>query len=98
MKKLKNILSIIKNMSVGINFALIAFVGYVSKMLYFSPSLADAPIFLAICGIFAYDKYLKSKRPDPVRINDEVQAQINEIRKNIRDTQLKENIKNRRYF
>lgn len=83
----------------GIDIAMVSFLAYVGKMLYFSPTFADAPIFLAICGVLVYDKFLKSKKPDPVRINAEVQAKIDELQKTLRDSQMEKNItKVKRYF
>lgn len=99
MKKIKNLLNSLKNGLLGTNFALLAFISYVAKMLYFSPTFMDAPIFVAIAATFVYDKYLKSKKPDPVKLNTEVQAQINELQKAVRDAQMEKNInKVKRYF
>jgi hypothetical protein len=99
MNKLMDLGEKLKNMLFGMDFAATAFVLYVAKMLYFTPSFADAPIFLSICCVLVYDKFLKSKKPDPIRLNGEVQAKIEELQKSLRDTQMEKNIsKVKRYF
>lgn len=97
MEKIKSLLSGLKKGLFGINFALIAFISYVSKTVAIGASFQDALIFLSISALYGYTLYLNSKKPDPVRLNSEVQAQINELNKRVRDSQMQNNLKKPKY-
>ncbi len=100
MDKMNNALNSVKNALLGTNFAMIAFVAYVSKIIYLGASLEDSLILLSISVLYGYNMHLKSKKPDPIQLNSEVQTQIIEIQRQIRDTQMEKNIKHtpKRYF
>ena len=95
MEKLKNLSILFKNAVFGMNFALFILLSYTFHAIYRGAVLADAFIFIAASALYGYTLYLKSKKPEPIQINAEVQAQINEIQKRIRDTQMENNIKPR---
>lgn len=96
MNKLKNMVIGLKNLIFGTNFALLAFLSYTSKIVIYGAALEDSLIFLAIAALYGYTLHLKSKKPDPVQVNTEVQAQINEIQKKIRDAQMQQNVRSTR--
>lgn len=100
MEKLKNMAYTVKNSLLGINFALIAFIFYVSKIIIHGAALTDAIVIFPIIALYAYTLYLKSRTPAPMQLNAEVQSQINEIQRQIRDAQMEKNLKRpmKRYF
>ena len=98
MDKLKILTSNILNSLTGINFALIGFVAYSSKLVVYGANYPDSIAFIAVCSLYGYNMYLKSKRPDKVRVNSEVQSQINEIQRQLRDTQMQNNLQKRPKF
>ena len=62
-------------------------------MMVFQPDYADSLVILAISGLFGYTLYLKSKKPDPIRISDELKKQIDETNRKIADIHMRNNIK-----
>lgn len=93
MEKVKYFLSAVQSYVSGTNFALLVFLGYSLKGLIGESSYEDVSVFVAACGLYGYSLFLKSKTPDPVRINNEIQTQINELQKNLRDTHMQNNLK-----
>jgi len=82
----------LKSAAFGINFALLGFTSYTSKLIIYGANISDALIFLSITAIYGYTLYLNSKKPTRVEINSEIQAQINDINKSIRDSQMRDNL------
>lgn len=77
---------------VGTNFAYPAFVGFLAKVLIFSATTQDAAIFISLSTLFGYCQYLKSKRIEPVRISQEVQKQVDDMKSKLNALQMEKTI------
>jgi len=64
--------------SLQINFALIAFSCFMTKVLLFSATIPDSIILLGIGGLYGYTQYLK--RFQPYKLDDAVMKDLIEVK------------------
>ncbi len=76
---MERIRSLIQQLS-GMNLAHSLTLALVAKALIFDISYATFLISIPVLGYEAYQLYLKSKAPDPVKINAEIQVQLDAIK------------------
>ena len=70
----------VKNFLYGTNFALLVFLSLATKSLIFNTSLSETLAFGFACAVYGYGQYLKSKQPEPVRINKEIKQEIDNLK------------------
>lgn len=64
--------------SLQINFALVALVCFMVKVLIVSNTIADSVILLGLSGLYGYTQYLK--RFQPYKLDDAVMADLREVK------------------
>lgn len=74
------------------NLPALAFLALATKAVVLNISLADAMAFLCACGVYGYQCYLKSKQPDPVRINAEVKQELDNLKGALSAIKLEKNM------
>jgi len=67
-----------KIQSLQINFALVAFSFFMTKVLIFNPSIADSIILLGLGALYGYSQYIK--RFTPYRLDDAVMKDLAEVK------------------
>ena len=81
-----------------INFALLGFLTYTAKLTYFGATLPDSIVIISLCTLYGYSLFLNSKKPDPIKLSDNVSNQLEEIQRRLRDSQLQKNFQNKTKF
>ncbi len=84
----------------SLNWPYILVLGLIVKAICSEFSAGTFLIALPVVAYEAYKLYLKHKEPDPVKINAEVQADINAMKAKLSALTLNQNIKEqpKRYF
>lgn len=88
------------NLLVGMNLAHILVLAIVAKTLIFDISLATVLLTVPVLGFEAYKLFLKSKTPDPVRMNEEFRKELEQVKGKLSAISMEKNVKapNQRYF
>lgn len=66
----------IKN--VNVNYSLIAFLAFTTKVMVYSPTLADSLIMGVLAGLYGYSQYVK--RFQPIKLDETVAKELLEVR------------------
>jgi hypothetical protein len=85
--------------SLQINFALIAFLAFMVKVLTTDASIADSIILLGLGTVYSYTQYLK--RFQPYKLDDAIIADLKEVKIAISKMNLikaSEKLTEKRYF
>jgi len=86
----------------GTNFAYLLILGLVVKAIISDISVATFLISIPILGFESYKMYLKSKKPDPVVINEEIRTELDQIKAKLNAGQFQKAMDasstNKRYF
>lgn len=84
----------------GTNLAALVFFSLATKATVFNITLPEALAFLCACAVYGFHSYLKSKQPDPIRINSEVQKELDNIKGAMSALKLEKNISSqaKRFF
>ncbi len=87
----------------GINFAHLLVLGLVVKALISDISVATFLLSVPVLGYEAYKLYLKSKKPDPIVINQEIKEELERIKAKVNAGAFEKNLSTpvspaKRYF
>lgn len=95
-----NLFNKLKDYVAGMNIAHLLVLGLIGKSLFTTLPATAVALTVPILGFEAYRLYLKSKSPDPVRINAEVQKELDQVKSKLTALTMKENIEpaKKRYF
>jgi hypothetical protein len=90
----------LKSALLAVNVGYLLVLGLAVKALITDVPLSIGFITLPILGFEAYKSYLKSKQPDPVRINVEVQRELDNMKAKLNAMTLERSAKPQptRYF
>lgn len=76
----------------GTNFAYLLILGLVVKALVSDISVATFLLSIPVLGFESYKLYLKSKKPDPVVINQEIKEELERIKAKVNAGAFEKNI------
>lgn len=85
---------------VGMNLAHALILGIVAKTLIFDISLAAVLLTVPVLAFEAYKLFLKSKTPDPIRMNEDVRKDLEQMKSKLSAMSMEKNVKSptQRYF
>lgn len=81
---------------IQLNFALIAFLAYIVKILILEASFADAIVAGVLAGLYGYSLYLK--RFQPYKLDEEVRKDLTEVKNAMSKINFVKSQQNKRYF
>ena len=95
----EKVLTFISSIS-GTKIAYTLVVGLVAKSLFVEPGYSTACLLIPFLSFEAYKLYLKSKTPDPVRINAEIQKELELVKSKLTALSVSQSVEpsKRRYF
>lgn len=83
----------------GMNLAYLLVLGLVVKALVSDISYPAFLVAIPVLGYEGYKLYLKSKKPDPVRVNQEVQNELEAMKSKLSGLTMEKTVSpNKRYF
>ncbi len=82
------------------NIAYTLILSLLAKSLIVAPSIEVALIMVPVLGYEGYKMFLKSKTPDPVRINAEVQKDLDQLKSKLSALSMRDSVAEpkKRYF
>jgi hypothetical protein len=81
------------NKVTSLNFAHILVLGLVVKAIVSDISVASFLISLPVLGYEGYKLYVRSKTPDPIKINEEVVKELDNIKAKLNATAMEKSVK-----
>lgn len=66
--------------SLQVNFSLIAFSCFMTKVLVLSATIPDSIILLGLGGLYGYTQYLRRFQPQPYKLDDIVMKDLLEVK------------------
>jgi hypothetical protein len=97
-----NKLHLLYNYFCGKNFAYLLILGLVIKAIISDISIATFLLSIPILSFEAYKIYIKSKKPDPIVINQEVMAELDKLKAKVNAGQFQKGLDaaspSKRYF
>lgn len=87
---------------VKVNFALLAFLAYMIKMLFIAPSFPEVGIFFAVTAVYAFKMKLQLLEPKDLNKNkveaEKMKLEIQELKKEISKLSIGKVTKPQKYF
>lgn len=95
----EKVLTFINSIS-GTKIAYALVLGLVAKSLFVEPGYSTVCLLIPLLSFEAYKLYLKSKTPDPVRINQEVMKELDNLKSKLSALGVSQSVEpsKRRYF
>ena len=84
-------MSKVKSFLFSINFSLVVLLMVVSRVAVFGASIGEALAVVAVCGLYGFNKWLDSKKPQTV--NEQLQKDLMDIKSTVSNLLIKQSVK-----